>query len=81
MRITVKLFAQLRDTAGVSELSISPTAGATVSDALELVFAAHPALRPPAARAAVAVNLAYATRDTVLQDGDELALIPPVSGG
>ena len=81
MRITVKLFAVLRDQAGVSELSIEMPSGATVGDTIELLIARYPALRASAARSAVAVNLAYATRDAALNDGDELALIPPVSGG
>jgi len=55
-------------------------AGATADVAWDRLVAAHPALGklPPCA---LAVNRSYAERDTPLADGDELALLPPVSGG
>jgi molybdopterin converting factor small subunit len=80
MTIRVKLFAILRDKAGVAETPLELRTGATVADALESVAARHPALRPYLPRAAAAVNLTRSTPDTLLHD-DELALLPPVSGG
>ena len=81
MTIRVKLFAILRDKAGVAETPIELRAGATVADAIESVAARHRDLRPYLGRAAAAVNLSRTANETVLQDNDELALLPPVSGG
>lgn len=81
MRIIVKLFAVLRDAAGVSELSLDVPPGTSAGGAVDMLIAQYPPLRAHAGRAAVAVNLAYAARSVLLHEGDELALIPPVSGG
>ncbi|MGH7177312.1 MAG: molybdopterin converting factor subunit 1 [Tepidisphaeraceae bacterium] len=81
MRINVKLFAALRDRAGTSEIVLELPIGASASAGMEAVVARHPAMRDLASRVAVAINREYAGRDTILHDGDELALIPPVSGG
>jgi molybdopterin synthase sulfur carrier subunit len=81
MDVTVKLFAVLRDKAGVAELRLPLPEGALVSDAMEVVLQRHPVLAPFANRVACAVNLVRVDRQTVLNDGDELALLPPVSGG
>ena len=81
MRVTVKLFAILKDRAGLSEFAMELPRGSATSVALESIATKHPSIRELLARAAVAVNREYVPRDTKLNDGDELALIPPVSGG
>ena len=81
MHIHVKLFAILKDFAKSSELSLQVPEGSTVGRAKEALLVVEPELRPWIARCAVAVNRAYMANETVLRDGDELALIPPVSGG
>jgi molybdopterin converting factor subunit 1 len=81
MRVTVKLFAILKERAGVSEFAIELPRGSATSVALESIATRHPRLRELLPRAALAVNREYVPRDTTLNDGDELALIPPVSGG
>lgn len=81
MTVRVKLFAVLREKAGVSEWALELPDGATVADARQPLLARFPALRDYVGRCAYAVNRAYAKPDTVLYDRDELALIPPVSGG
>src|SRR5437773_6480369 len=81
MRITVKLFAILRDRAGVSELDLELPAGSTVSAAAHLLIEQHAGLKQILPRAAFAVNREYVPPTTTLNDGDELAAIPPVSGG
>jgi molybdopterin synthase sulfur carrier subunit len=81
MNVTVKLFAILRDKAGVAEMRLPICDGASVSDAMESILQRHPELTPFAKRVAFAVNLTRVDSETVLQDGDELALLPPVSGG
>src|SRR5215210_6623881 len=76
MEVTVRLFAMLRERAGSNELTLELPDGARVSDALA-------ELRELAAGLplVMAVNREYASEETVLDPGDELALIPPVSGG
>jgi molybdopterin synthase catalytic subunit len=76
MRVTVRLFAMLRERAGASEVELDLPEGARVADALESLgdLAAGLPL-------VMAVNREYAPAEQVLAAGDELALIPPVSGG
>jgi molybdopterin synthase catalytic subunit len=77
MRIEVRLFAGLRERAGVASRSVELPDGARVSD----VWAAFPELGDEPAGVLYARNMEYVDRDDALGDGDELALIPPVSGG
>jgi molybdopterin synthase catalytic subunit len=81
MTINVKLFATVRELAGVSELALDLADAATVAAAREALAARYPASRDALARAAFAVNRTYAPATAALSDGDELAVIPPVSGG
>jgi len=82
MRVNVKLFAILRERAGgTSDLVIHLRPGATVADAAETLLEKFPDLAPFLSRIAFAVNQSYSKRETPLSEGDELALIPPVSGG
>ncbi len=81
MKINVKLFAILRDRAGASEVSVDLRDGATVADALEATVARFPEIRTLVPRAAYAVNRSYVAASVTLKEGDELAIIPPVSGG
>ena len=81
MTIRVKCFAIARDLAGFAEREIELPEAATAGDALDAVVADAPALKPNADRLALAVNLEYVGRSHALNDGDEVALILPVSGG
>ncbi len=81
MRIHVKLFAIVRDRAGASDVVLHLPLEATVSDAAAMLGERFPAIAPDLPRVAYAVNQLYARPNVVLNDGDELALIPPVSGG
>jgi len=81
VKITVKFFALLRDRAGVAETSLDLPTTATVSTATDAIAAKYPALRDLLPRIAYAVNQEYVPATTILKDGDEIALIPPVSGG
>jgi molybdopterin synthase catalytic subunit len=76
MRVTVRLFAILRQRAGRDTLELDLPDGARVSDALAEVDDLAGGLR-----LVMAVNREYAAADHPLAAGDELALIPPVSGG
>jgi molybdopterin synthase catalytic subunit len=76
MRVTVRLFAGLRERAGAGELTLELPPGARVADALREVSHLTDGLS-----VVMAVNRQYAEESQPLQAGDELALIPPVSGG
>ncbi|HLI59853.1 MAG TPA: molybdenum cofactor biosynthesis protein MoaE [Solirubrobacteraceae bacterium] len=76
MRVTVRLFAGLRERAGAGEVTLDLPDGARVSDALQAV-----AEITAGTRVVMAVNREYADERQRLAPGDELALIPPVSGG
>ncbi|OQA46098.1 MAG: Molybdopterin synthase catalytic subunit [Chloroflexi bacterium ADurb.Bin325] len=81
MRVRVRAFAALREALGFTERLLTLPEGATAADAIERLSAEHPTAGLVDRRFAVAVNRAYAGRQAALADGDELALIPPVSGG
>jgi molybdopterin synthase catalytic subunit len=76
MRVTVRLFAQLRERAGRDQLELDLPDGARVADALAAVDELAAGLP-----LVMAVNREYASEDLPLSAGDELALVPPVSGG
>lgn len=76
MEVTVRLFAMLRERAGAPEVVLDLPDGASVGDALARLRDLAEDLP-----LVMAVNREYASEDTVLDPGDELALIPPVSGG
>lgn len=82
MTVRVRLFAMLRERAGRDSVEIELPPRATVADALR-ELALDPALAEPLARMPVriAVNREYVGAETLLRAEDELALIPPISGG
>src|SRR4051794_41889990 len=82
MTVRVRLFAVLRQRAGRESVEIEVQEGATVADALD-VLAGQPGLAGVLDRLPVrmAVNRDYAEPETELSPDDELALVPPVSGG
>jgi len=81
MRIRVRLFAIQRELAGTREVPIELDSGATIADAWNAVVARFPALAPGRDYVRFARNAVYSPASAELADGDELALIPPVSGG
>jgi len=81
MSVTVRLFAGLREIAGADELSRTVTLPATVADVWQALINEWPALAPYAASLSCAVNAQYARMATPVGDGDEVAFLPPVSGG
>ncbi len=81
MRVRVRLFAVQRELAGTREVPLDLPDAATVGDAWNALVAVHPALAPGRASVRFARNGAYADAATALADGDEVAMIPPVSGG
>ena len=77
----VLLFARLSELAGTRETAVELGEGITVSDAYTMLAARFPALAPLRNRVMFAVNSEYVEPTHPLSEGDELALIPPVSGG
>jgi MoaE-MoaD fusion protein len=76
MEVRVRLFAALRERTGTDELTLELPEGALVGDALDRLADVTDGVP-----AVLAVNREYADRATALHEGDEVALIPPVSGG
>jgi len=81
LRGTVKLFASVREAAGRSVIEWELTNGATVETLVAHLQETLPGLDERSDHMWIAVNRQYATLKTALQDGDEVALFPPVSGG
>lgn len=81
MRVTVRLFAQLRDITGAAELIRDVSPPATAQTLWESLVAEQPRLAEHGRAVSVAVNTEYARMGTSLADGDEVAFLPPVSGG
>ena len=79
MKIKVLLFAGLREKAGKGEMELEVEPGVTARELPGKIFGAEMALPPKSLR--YAVNLDYEAGDGKLEDGDEVALIPPVAGG
>jgi molybdopterin synthase catalytic subunit len=80
MNVRVRLFASAREAAGVGHLLVEVPDGAAVRDAVAAVAKLHP-LVAEIRQAVLAKNREYVGLDDPLADGDELAIIPPVSGG
>jgi molybdopterin synthase catalytic subunit len=81
MRIVVKLFALMREKAGTDTVHMELADGANATQALEALQNQYPVLAPYLPRVRLALQMSFIDADTVLRPGDELALIPPVSGG
>jgi molybdopterin converting factor subunit 1 len=81
MRVTVRLFARLRDLAGSGELVRDVPAPATVRSVWQGLVNEMPALQEYERTMSVAVNADYAKMSATVAEGDEVAFLPPVSGG
>ena len=81
MFVTVKLFAKLREIAGSGEIRLALADDAVVGDAWQMLQARHTGMAPYAASISCAVNADYSRMTARLKDGDEVAFLPPVSGG
>lgn len=80
-RVTVLLFAAVREVVGASEVTLALEGGATAASLLSALCERFPALTPYVPSLRVAVNGAYVGPDDAVKAGDEVAIIPPVAGG
>ena len=81
MELSVRFFALYRERAGCSVTQVSAPENSTVADLVASLRERFPRLAPPDVKIVVAVNEEYAEPDLTLKSGDEICLIPPVSGG
>jgi molybdopterin synthase catalytic subunit len=81
MQVTVRLFGSLREATGAKELAVSLDAGARVAELFGLLARDHAAFEQLGAKLRVAVNQDVVGFEHALADGDEVAFLPPVSGG
>lgn len=81
MKITIKLFARFKEVAGTGYLTEEVAAGTTLADLTDLLKKKFTQMPLAAKTTLLSVNQEFATPDTVLNEGDEVAIFPPVSGG
>ncbi|CAL8468898.1 g8439 [Coccomyxa elongata] len=83
MKVAFLFFARSREIAGTQSWEIDLHDGASIQDALQAVLTQFPALTEFEGRCVLALNQEYIDKDSKqhLKDGDEVALIPPISGG
>ena len=81
MQITVKLFALMREKAGTDTVALDIPEGAKLAQAVAVLVHHYPVLEPYMANTRFSLQMDFVGPETSLAAGDELALIPPVSGG
>jgi molybdopterin converting factor subunit 1 len=81
VHVTVRLFARLRELAGASELRREVPDGSTALDVWNALAAEFPPMADYSKAISVAVNEEYARLTASVRDGDDIAFLPPVSGG
>ncbi len=79
--VHVLFFAQFRDRFGTDELYVSLPGGSTGADLLRWLAQRNPIVEGLLSVSRLAVNCEYVSLDHILQDADEVVVIPPVSGG
>lgn len=79
--VKVRFLARLRELAGVETEALEVPPGSTLANVYDSLRRKHPALEPDRAAVRGAINQEFSDWDTVVSAGDEVAFIPPVSGG
>lgn len=81
MTVTLKFYGQLRDIIGKNEEEIEVKENTTIADLAEAIGQRFPKLREHLQTVSFAVDNEYAPKGTVLMEGNEVGLLPPISGG
>ena len=81
MHVTIRLFARLRDITGAAEMGRDVEPGATIGSVWKSLVGDYPELAAYERSISTAVNADYARMTQAVSDGDEIAFLPPVSGG
>lgn len=81
MRLEIRLFARLRELAGAERIAVEVPQGITVAELAVAIADQHPPLAPFVAQSRVAASLQFVTDSHRFETPQEVALIPPVSGG
>ena len=81
MKVRARFFAQLRDLAGISEFDVDLPTRSTIADLLEQIYVEKPALRAHGKSMLFGIGVEFVKRNHALNDGDEVAIMPPVQGG
>lgn len=81
MKIRIKLFAAARELSDTGEIGLEVADGILVKDMKQQISNAYPSMSELILRSAVSLNREFATDQSVVRENDEIALIPPVSGG
>lgn len=81
MRVTIRVFARLREIAGRESWELELPEGSTAADAWAAVVSTVPLFAPFDRAISVAVNATFARLSRPLREGDDVAFLPPVSGG
>jgi sulfur-carrier protein len=81
IKITVKLFAAYQEALGVPEIEWEFPNGTSVQQVCDRLISEHPQLKQLRELTRFGVNLDFVEPDTLIENGDEVVLIPPVSGG
>ena len=83
MKITILYFASYKDKSGINKeiLTLAPSNEYNLSDILSIVLNNHPDIKTPQDKIVAAINEEYQAHDYMVNNGDIIALIPPVSGG
>jgi len=81
MRVNIRLFARLKDIVGTGEIERQVPEGATVRIVWDILTSEFPDLRDYEVSISTAVNAEYSRMEALVGNGDEVAFLPPVSGG
>jgi len=81
MLVKVKFFASCRELAGTSSIDLELSDASTTNDLVIMIQRLFPSLHNITGEVSIAVNKKYVKEPVVLKSGDEIALIPPISGG